>query len=559
MSNIYRLIPAFRWLSTYRKNDLMGDITAGLTVAVILVPQGMAYAMLAGLPPVIGLYASTIPLIVYALLGSSRHLAVGPVAMISLLVTVACSKLTSPGTHEYLSLVLLLAFMVGSLQFLLGIFKMGFLVNYLSHAVISGFTSAAAIIIALSQLKHLLGIQLTSSHIIAKIIREIPVNLSETHLLTVFIGIVSIILLFAGKRWFPKLPTAFVIVILSTAAVYYWNLEKYGLEIIRNVPSGIPDFDLPSLTWKSIQTLLPVAVTIVFVGYMESIAIAKSIASKEKYNVDPNQELLSLGAANIAASFFSGYPVTGGFSRTAINHQAGARTGLASIITACLIMLTLLFFTHLFYYLPKSVLAAIVIVAVMSLIDIKEPIRLFKIKKADGWTLILTFVITLSTGIETGILAGIIFSLIIFIWRSAHPHIAELGYLPEKNAFLNLQRFPQAKSIPNVLILRIDASLYFANAGFVENYLRAKIAHKKTLNWIIIDLIGVNDIDAVAVRVLEDLMESYEPAGISFAFSEIKGPVRDILARADWENKFHHHLRYKALPELLDELGLSYR
>ncbi|WP_216828493.1 SulP family inorganic anion transporter [Alkalihalobacterium elongatum] len=547
-------IPVFEWLPSYDRSNLSGDLSAGLIVAIMLIPQGMAYAMLAGLPPVIGLYASTVPLIIYALFGTSRQLAVGPVAMVSLLVLAGVSTLAEPGTDTYISLVLLLMLMIGIIQFLMGVLRLGFLVNFLSHAVISGFTSAAAIIIGLSQLKHLLGVKLEAEKDVFKILWESFQRISEVNPITFSIGVASILILVLIKRWVPKVPGPLAVVVLSILTVYIFQLERVGLKIIGEVPSGLPMFTMPHIQIADILALLPIALAISFIGFMESIAMAKAIAAKEKYKVVPNKELIGLGLANVGGSFFAGYPVTGGFSRSAVNYQAGAKTPLASMITAILIILTLMFFTGLFYYLPNAVLAAIIMVAVYSLIDVKEAKHLFRVRKLDGWTWIVTFIATLLIGIEQGILIGVAFSLIVFIARSAYPHIAELGYLKEKGVFRNIKRYPEAVTDPEILILRIDASLYFANMTFLEDKLCERIGEKPEIKWIVLDFTGVNSMDAVAIHSLEELMETCQKGDIQFLFAGVKGPVMDILKKAKWDQKFKRQLEYVSIDEALSAI-----
>ncbi len=551
-----RLLPAAVWLRRYRGSNLPGDISAGLIVAVMLIPQGMAYALLAGLPPVIGLYASTIPLIIYALFGSSRQLAVGPVALVSLLTLSGVSMIAEAGTANFVVLSALLALMVGVTQFVLGLLRAGFITNFLSHAVISGFTSAAALVIGLSQLKHLLGIKLENTETVFSLLWEALKRLGEANIITLAIGLAGIVLLLFFKRVLPRFPAPLLVVLLSTLAVYLFGLEARGVKIVGGVPSGLPGFAMPSMSFDSLRALLPVALTISFVGFMESIAVAKSIANKEKYKINANQELVALGLANIAGAMFSAYPVTGGFSRSAVNYQAGARTPLASIITAALIILTLLFFTPLFYYLPNAVLAAIVMVAVFGLIDLKEPRHLFKVKPVDGWTLLITFAATLLIGIEQGILLGAMFSLFIFIWRSAHPHTAELGYLAEEGVFRNLRRYPEAQTFERVLITRIDASLYFANMAFLENLLDQTIIERPDLRYIILDFSAVNNIDAVALETLAQRMRELRQQGIELHITGMKGPVRDLANRAGWQDDFADNITHLSLQQALESLDL---
>ncbi|WBL12918.1 SulP family inorganic anion transporter [Sutcliffiella sp. NC1] len=545
-----KLIPSIDWLGHYNKNDLRGDLSAGLIVAIMLIPQGMAYAMLAGLPPVIGLYASTIPLIIYALFGSSRQLAVGPVAMVSLLVFTGVSQLAKPGTDEYIAYALLLALMVGVIQLVLGLSRLGFLVNFLSHSVISGFTSAAAIIIGLSQLKNLLGIDIPKGSIFV-IISNAIMKVNEINMVTFLIGLGSIIILILLKKMAPKFPAPLVVVVLGILVVRFLQLDQVGVKIVGDIPNGIPAFSIPMFNIEAITALLPIALTISFVSFMESVAVAKSIANKEKYKINANQELNGLGLANIFGSFFSAFPVTGGFSRTAVNYQAGARTGLASIITAVLIFITLQFFTGLFYFLPQAVLAAIIMVAVYGLIDAKEAVHLFKVKKADGWTLLITFIATLTLGIEQGILVGIGVSLLLFIWRSAYPHIAELGYLSDQNVFKNVKYYPNAKTYENLLIYRIDASLYFANMAFVEEKLQQAILEKANINKVILDFSGVNSMDAIALDELTKIIEGYKKSKIEFYIAGIKQPVYELFRKAGLDKKYEGKIDFLSVDQAL--------
>jgi SulP family sulfate permease len=556
MTTLQKIVPAFEWLRNYKRNDIRGDLSAGAIVAVMLVPQGMAYAMLAGLPPVMGLYASTLPLIAYALFGSSRQLAVGPVAMMSLLVFSGVSPLADPGSEEYIRLVLILSLVVGTIQLAMGLFRMGFFINFFSHAVISGFTSAAAIVICLSQLSHLLGIKLSVQHSIVPLLAEAAQRFGETNLIALTMGVVSIVVQLFLRRKMPRFPAPLLVVAGSTLLVYALRLDRWGVAIIGNVPKGLPTFSLPAFSVESFRLLFPSALTILFVGFMESISVAKTIAAREKYKIDSNQELKGLGLSNIVASFFSAYPVTGGFSRTAVNYEAGARTGLASVISAVLIILVLYFFTPLFHYLPKCVLASVVMVAVIGLIDVKEAKHLFKVKKADGWTLALTFVVTLAVGSEQGILIGMAFSLLVFIWRSSHPHTAELGYVEKEDVFRNIKRFPEVKTYPEALILRVDASLYFANMGFFEDRLRKNLIERPEVKWVIIDLSGVNDIDAVAIDALEEVIENYHGKQIQFLFAGMKGPVRDLVAKAGWEEKYGERIKHPSIQHALQSIGL---
>jgi SulP family sulfate permease len=554
-SLLERLLPAAGWLKRYSRRDLSGDISAGLVVAVMLIPQGMAYALLAGLPPVVGLYASTIPLFIYALFGSSRHLAVGPVAIVSLLTLTAVSQLAAPGSSEFVALAALLALLVGAIQLALGLLRAGFVTTFLSHAVISGFTSAAAIVIGLSQLRHLLGIELPSSHNALLTLWHALGQLGGVHAPTLAIGAGSMAALIVARRYLPRFPAALAVVLVSTLAVYALGLHERGVRIVGDIPRGLPSFSVPALTWEVVVALLPMALTIAFIGFMESIAMAKAIAAKERYPIDANRELVGLGLANLAGGVFSSYPVTGGFSRSAVNYQAGARTPLASIVTAILIVLTLVFFTPLFYYLPQAVLAAIVIVAVAGLVDVREAKHLLRLKAVDGWTLVLTFVATLILGIEQGILLGVVFSLLVFIWRSAYPHTAELGYVPRLGVFRNLRRFSDAQPLAETLILRVDASLYFANMAFLTAKL-SEIVPARPIKYLILDFSGVNDIDTMALDTLEATIAALKAQGISVHIAAMKGPVRDLTTKAGWPHKYGHAIEHLSVEHAARALGL---
>lgn len=558
-AQLARYIPALAWIRAYRRDDLPGDLLAGVIVAVMLIPQGMAYAVLAGLPPVAGLYASTVPLILYALFGSSRQLAVGPVAIVSLLTLAGVEQLAEPGSASFAGYALLLALMVGLIQLSLGLARGGAVVKFLSHAVISGFTSAAAIVIALSQIKNLAGIDVGRHENALLLVLDTLRNIDGAHLPTLLIGGASVAALLALRRWNRKLPGALIVVVASTALVYLFGLDRQGVGIVGDVPAGLPTPGAPEFDLAAIRVMLPAALTIAFIGYMESIAVAQSIAAREKQRVSPNQELRALGIANIGAAFFGGYPVTGGFSRSAVNYQAGARTGLASLLTAGLILVTLAFFTGLFYYLPSAALGAIVVVAVAGLVDVREPLRLYRVRPTDAASLALTFAATLMLGIELGILAGVAFSLLIFIWRSAHPHAAEMGYLPDENVFRNVERYPEARTFPEAVILRIDESLYFANSGFLEDRIRRALDARPETRWVILDFWSVNDVDAVALQTLEALMAQYRLSGRRFLFAGVKGPVRDLMLRAGWGQRVGADMWHLSVQHALEAAGIDYQ
>ncbi|TNE66984.1 MAG: solute carrier 26 family protein [Bacteroidetes bacterium] len=530
---IKQYIPAFDWLPNYKREWLSGDLSAGLTVGVMLIPQGMAYSMLAGLPPIHGLYAVTIPLIIYALLGTSRQLAVGPVAMVSLLTAAGIGALRPETPEAYLLLAITLAFLVGAFQFLMGVFRLGFLVNFLSHPVISGFTSAAAIIIGLSQLKHLLGVKIANSEHVHEILIAAAEKIGETNLVTLAIGVAAIFVIKYVKKIHKAIPGALVAVILGILAVWGFGLTEQGVKIVGEVPSGLPGLSMPAFDLGTWQALLPAALTISLVGFMESFAVAKAIQSKRRnYQVDANQELIGLGAANFGAAFFQGYPVTGGFSRTAVNDQAGAQTGLAGIISAALIVLTLLFLTPLFYFLPNAVLAAVIIVAVAGLIDYKEAVHLWHNDRSDFWMLLATFIITLTLGIEKGIGAGVVLSLAMVIYRSVRPHVAVLGKVPGSGFYRNVERFTNLEQRPDVLVVRFDGPLYFSNLNYFKDKINELAARKgPQLRLIVLNAESISHIDSSAVHALEEWVQENHRRGIRVHLTSVIGPVRDTLGR----------------------------
>jgi len=538
-------LPFLTWLVNYRRADGVGDILAGIIVTIMLVPQAMAYAMLAGLPPEVGLYASIIPLIIYGLLGSSRTLAVGPVAIVSLLVASGLAPLAEPGSAEFISLALTLALLVGLIQFVMGLINLGFLVNFLSHPVIAGFTSAAAIIIGFSQLKHLLGVELGRHHYFYETVLEAITLLPQTNIPTLILGLLSIGTLVYFKQgfanhlqWF-KLPKTIitpltkagplVIVFMGTLTVWLFNLnETAQVSIVGDVPAGLPSLTLPLLDISLWQLLLPTALAISFVGYMESYSVAKALASKRRQKVNANQELIALGLANLGATVTGGYPVTGGFSRSVVNFSAGANTGLASIITAILIALTVIFLTPLFYFLPKATLAAIIMVAVVGLIDIATFRHVWHYNKADAVSMMMTFVAVLAIGVEQGILVGVVVAMGLYIWRTSRPHLAVVGRLAGTETYRNVLRH-SVQTCPHVIAIRVDESLYFANTSYLEDAILRCTADCPEVKHVVLIGIAINYIDASALETLESLITELHDAGVTFHLAEIKGPVMDRL------------------------------
>ncbi len=525
------------WFRPYHKINLAGDLNAGITVGVMLIPQGLAYALIAGLPPIYGLYAALVPLIVYALLGTSGQLAVGPVAMVSLLIAAGVSQMAESGTETYLELAILLAFMVGVIQLALGLLRFGTVTNFLSHPVLSGFTSAAAIIIGMAQLKHLVGIPIPGDENVFIIALHAAQNITTFHPITLAIGIGGILVILLAKRISPRLPGGILAVALATGLVFWAGLDNQGVAIVGEVPAGLPSFSLTFLTLEHVRGLLPTALAIALVGFMESIAVAKSIASKNGYSIEPNRELVALGMANVAGSFFSSFPTTGGFSRSAVNNQAGSKTGLSSLVSATVVGLTLLFFTPLFTFLPKALLASIVIVAVVGLLDFAEVKYLWRVNRTDLALLALTFITTLLLGIEEGILTGLVLSLLSFVNQASKPHMAVLGRLPNQEVFRNVDRFTEAERIPGVLIFRVDASLFFGNVDVVRDAIELAVGLNAETRVLIFDLYPVNRIDSTALHSLSKLHDWLGSKDISLYLSGVKGPVRDVLFKAGLTEK----------------------
>ena len=529
-----RLFPILSWLPNYKKAFIAGDLTAGFTVGVMLIPQSMAYAMIAGLPPVYGLYAALMPQLIYALMGTSPQLNVGPVAMDSLLVAAGLGALSISGIDTYIAMAIVLALFVGCIQVVLGVLKMGFLVNFLSTPVISGFTSAAALIIGCSQLGHLLGIEVGRNSKIQHILAAVAAELNQLNVYALSVGVIAIILILILRKISKRIPAALVVVVLGIVAVIIFKLDAKGVEIVAEIPKGLPTFMLPELDFLMLKELFPIALTLALIAFMEAMSVAKVMENKHKNPLRPNQELIALGTANIAGAFFKSYPTTGSFTRTAINDLSGAKTGLASLVSAIIVALTLLFLTPLFYYLPSAVLAAIILVAVFGLVDVQYPIQLFKTRKDEFILLNVTFLLTLFIGITEGILFGTLLALLLMVYRTSKPHVAVLGRIKGTSYFRNINRFKEdIEPNADVLILRFDAQLYFGNKDYFKSELLAAIAQQQTPpTTIIIKSDPINYIDSSAVFMLENLITELQQQDITVLFSELIGPTRDIIKKS---------------------------
>ncbi|MFV9503914.1 MAG: SulP family inorganic anion transporter [Oscillochloridaceae bacterium umkhey_bin13] len=559
-SGLSRYLPFTRWLFHYNRADLPSDLVAGIVTAIMLIPQSMAYAQLAGLPPQVGLYASVVPLIIYALLGTSGQLSVGPVAITSLLVFSGVGALAESGSARFIQLVLLLALMVGAIKLLLGLFRLGVILNFISHPVLAAFTTASALIIASGQLKYILGFPISSGPFY-EILYNTATGLAQTNPATLIIGLLSIgLLLFFRKGLRPMLqktglkPLAvtlivsgapLVTVLVGTLTTWLLRLDQSaGVAVVGGIPAGLSPLSWPAPSLADAQALMPAALTIVLVSVVESIAVAKALASKRRQTIDPNQELVALGAANLAAGLFSGYPVTGGFARSVVNFQAGAVTGLASLVTAGGIALILLFFTPLFYFLPQAVLAATVIVAVFGLVDFKEPRHIWQANRGDGLTWGLTFAAVLLLGIEAGIFVGVAAALVLYLWRTSRPHIAVVGRLGESEVYRNVLRY-EVQTWPHVVAIRVDESLYFANTRYLEDALLQIVAERPEVKHLVLIGSAINFIDSSALHSLEALVQQLRDAGVQLHMAEIKGPVMDGLKRTHFVERLgpeHIHL-----------------
>lgn len=550
-------MPAIDWAAHYRRADLPGDLMAGLVVAIMLVPQGMAYALLAGLPPQVGLYTSILPLVLYGLLGTSGSLAVGPVALSSLLVAAAVSPLAEQGSPAYLLLALSLALMVGLIQLGMGLARLGSLVDFISHPVLSGFTSAAALLIGFSQLKYLLGLDISSQAKLTEILSFTAVHLFESNTVTLAIGLGGIVVLLFFKSglgrllarwgvpegWRLPLTKSGPLAVVLAGILLVWALRldlSAGVQVVGLIPPGLPGFSLPAFDLDTLRRLLPSALTISLIAFLESISVAKALAAKKlaarpeppgrRDHLDANQELIALGAANLGAAFSGGYPVAGGFARSSVNYAVGARTGLASIASALFVSLTLILFMPLFTFLPKAILGAIIVVAVLNLIDLATLKTVWRYNKADALALLVTFAGVLIFSIEIGILIGVAATLALYLGRTSRPHIAEVGRVGESEHFRNVLRHP-VETCEHVLALRVDESLYFANTQYLETYLINALAEKPQVRDLVLICSAINDIDASALETLERLVAELNQAGIGFHLAEVKGPVMDRLQR----------------------------
>jgi len=543
MTKLAKYLPILVWGRTYNRSTLSNDLLAAVIVTIMLTPQSLAYALLAGLPPQMGLYASMLPIILYAIFGTSRALAVGPVAVISLLTAAAIGRIAVPGSAEYILAAITLAFLSGLILLALGLFRLGFLANFLSHPVIAGFITATGIIIAASQLKHIFGIA-AHGHTLPDLVGSLVHNLSQANVITTLIGVLTIGFLLwtrngllslliglgvAGRIAGVIAKTGPVAAIITTTLIVWWlDLNALGVQVVGDIPRGLPPLTLPSFSIDMWGTIIGAAILISVIGFVESVSVAQTLAAKKRQRIDPDQELIGLGAANLAASFTGGFPVTGGFSRSIVNYDAGSNTPASGAYTAIGLAGVSLFLTPLIYNLPKATLAATIIVAVLSLVNFSVLKKSWYYSKADFAAVAATMCITLLMGVELGITAGVSISILIHLYRTSRPHMAVVGQVPKTEHYRNVLRHDVLTS-PAILTIRVDESLYFANARFLEDRIYQEVAKQPELQHVVLMCSAVNIIDMSALESLEAINERLKATGVTFHFSEVKGPVMDRL------------------------------
>nr|WP_102867047.1 sulfate permease [Pseudovibrio exalbescens] len=545
-SMLRRYIPVFDWGRTYNKHQFSNDMIAAIIVTIMLIPQSLAYALLAGLPPEMGLYASILPIVLYAIFGTSRALAVGPVAVVSLMTAAAIGQVAEVGSMGYAIAALTLAMLSGAMLLMMGVFKLGFLANFLSHPVIAGFITASGVLIAASQLKHILGVD-AHGHTLWEIVVSLVRHLPETNPVTLVIGVAATLFLFWVRKGLKPLlkrlglgprpadvitkagPVAAVVA--TTVVVWALGLDQQQVAIVGEVPQSLPPLTLPSFSLDLMTTLAVPALLISIIGFVESVSVAQTLAAKKRQRIDPDQELIGLGAANLGAAFTGGYPVTGGFARSVVNFDAGAETPAAGAFTAVGLAIAAVALTPLIFYLPKATLAATIIVAVLSLVDFSILTRTWGYSRKDFTAVAATIILTLGFGVEVGVSAGVALSVLLFLFKTSRPHIAEVGLVPGTEHFRNINRH-KVLTNPALLTIRIDESLYFANARFLEDYVYDRVVGDDALKHVVFMCSAVNEVDMSALESLEAINHRLSDMGLKLHLSEVKGPVMDRLKRS---------------------------
>ena len=564
-------LPVLAWGRRYDRATLLSDLLAALIVTLMLIPQSLAYALLAGLPPEVGLYASVAPLILYAIFGTSRVLAVGPVAVVSLMTAAAIGEHAVAGSQAYWAIAITLAFMSGAILLLMGVLRLGFLANFLSHPVISGFISASGLLIAASQIKTLMGVK-SEGHNFIDLIVDLVGQIQNVHGLTLSIGVLATVFLFWIRRGLKPLHLRarlsaraadasakagpVVAIALTTLLTWAFEWQTQGLKIVGNVPQGLPPVTLPLWDLTLWKALAVPALLISVVGFVESVSVGQTLAAKRRQRIEPDQELVALRASNLSAAFTGGFPVTGGFARSVVNFDAGAQTPAAGVFTAIGITLASLLLTPALYYLPQATLAATIIVAVLSLVDLSILKKTWAYSKPDFMAVLATLIATLTVGVEMGLVIGVGLSLALFLFRTSRPHIAEVGLVPGTEHFRNIKRH-QVLVGPRVLSLRVDESLYFANARVLEDRVNDAVAINPHLAHVVLQCSAINDIDASALESLEAIENRLADSGLALHLSEVKGPVMDRLKDTHFLHNFKGKVfltHYQAIQALSPEI-----
>jgi SulP family sulfate permease len=546
MQAMTRYMPVLDWGRSYNSKAFSNDMIAAVIVTIMLIPQSLAYALLAGLPPEAGIYASIAPIILYAIFGTSRALAVGPVAVVSLLTASAIGQVTEQGTAGYAMAALTLAFLSGGFLLLMGLFRLGFLANFLSHPVIAGFITASGILIATSQLKHILGVS-ADGHTLPEMLQSIATHLNEVNWITIVIGVAATTFLFwVRKNLKPALhrlgaPALFTDiltkagpvadVVATTVAVWGFGLAKQGVKTVGEVPQSLPPLTLPGFAPDLISALLVPAILISIIGFVESVSVAQTLASRKRQRIDPNQELIGLGAANLGAAFTGGYPVTGGFAHSVVNFDAGAETPAAGAFTAIGLAVAAVALTPLVYFLPNATLAATIIVAVLSLVDLSILKKTWGYSRSDFTAVAATILLTLGLGVEVGVASGVVISVLLHLYNTSRPHVAEVGLVPGTQHFRNINRH-QVDTDPALVTLRVDESLYFVNARFLEDIVQNRVTEGCAIQHVVLMFSAVNEVDYSALESLEAINHRLKDMGVGLHLSEVKGPVMDRLKRS---------------------------
>jgi len=561
----FDLAPFSRWLSDYNRDKLTRDVIAGLTVAAVLVPQSMAYALLAGMPPIYGLYASFLPTIVASMFGSSRFLATGPVAMTALLSASVLYGMAEPGSDKWINLMGVLALMVGFIRLTVGLFKLGFVVELISTSVITGFISAGALVIALSQAGHILGFKITQSTLIYNVIVDILSKVGKTNLYTVGVGVLAYAIIWLSRKVHPLIPGALLAVIITSVLSYFYDLERFGVAIVGSVPQGIPTPSLPNADYSTIASLWGGAMVVAAFGLIEAVAIAKRLAVQSGDKWDANQELIGQGIANIVSGLFKGFPVGGSFSRSALNFQLSAKTPLASMITGATVGITLFFLAPAFYYLPKATLSAIVLSAVISLIRPQEIIKLYKINRVDGLVAGVTFISVFFMELWVALTLGTLIALGSFVYKTMYPRLVVLTRNPQSQTFVNAER-ENLPECPQILYIRPNMPIYFANAEYVYEYVLNKVIERRTkgkpLKFLLLDMEAVNYIDATGVSTLMRLFDELKKHKVEPALANIACDVYPLLERINFDKHVDIELIFdskgQSIVELFNKLDHEY-